>query len=92
MESDNVVRWEGGKALGARRELPMDDVMFVEVGKNTATFARASVADDVCFSRVTSDDAATLDLEASSKMEREAISQGFSMILAAIKGSDEMSV
>ena len=43
------------------------------------------VDQDLCFSLVTSDQ--SLDLEATSKMEREAMAQGFSMLMATIEAA-----
>ena len=45
----------------------------------------SQVDQDLCFSLVTSDQ--SLDLEATSKMEREAMAQGFSMLMATIEAA-----
>jgi len=85
----NVLYWSGGRPVNGRRELPIPDIMFIDIGKNTAGFVSGQSAKDVdqdlCFSLVTSDQ--SLDLETTSKMEREAMAQGFSMLMATIEAA-----
>mmetsp|Transcript_28161 Transcript_28161/g.57730 ORF Transcript_28161/g.57730 Transcript_28161/m.57730 type:complete len:184 (+) Transcript_28161:68-619(+) len=112
----DVLYWTGGRALAnGKRELSLLDVHFVDVGKNTAAFSSASaagIADEICFSLVTADDTAavdmaagvlsllsfgnspvsagqTLDLQASSAVERDALTQGISMAMAALAAAEE---
>ena len=85
----NVLYWSGGRPVNGRRELPIPEIMFIDIGKNTAGFVSGhsakQVDQDLCFSLVTSDQ--SLDLEATSKMEREAMAQGFSMLMATIEAA-----
>mmetsp|Transcript_28657 Transcript_28657/g.33846 ORF Transcript_28657/g.33846 Transcript_28657/m.33846 type:complete len:215 (-) Transcript_28657:49-693(-) len=85
----NVLYWSGGRPVNGKRELPIGDIMFIDIGKNTAGFVSGqsakSVDQDVCFSLVTSDQ--SLDLETTSKMEREAMAQGFSMLMATMESA-----
>jgi hypothetical protein len=85
----NVLYWSGGRPVNAKRELAIPDIMFIDICKNTAGFVAGSsskgVEQDVCFSLVTSDQ--SLDLEATSKMEREAMAQGFSMLMATVEAA-----
>jgi hypothetical protein len=55
----NVLYWSGGRPVNGRRELPVPDVMFIDIGKNTAGFVSGHSAkhvdQELCFSLVTSD-------------------------------------
>ena len=70
--------------MNGGREIALADVMFVDTGKRTLGFTSAASATSAderrCFSIVTSNQ--SLDLEASSSMEREAMVQGFSMLIS----------
>lgn len=84
-----ILRWTSTKSLTRKvHSMNLHDVLFVEVGKRTTNFtgsksAGVRVNEDLCFSLVT--ESMTLDIETSSKMEREAMAQGFSMILNDLK-------
>ena len=59
--------------------------MYVDVGKQTTALRRvenASIADNVCLSLLTKD--GSLDLEASSSQERDALVNCFSLVLDEI--------
>lgn len=88
---NNVIQYSGGIALksGSRR-FHFENLAFVGVGKRTEGFLTSSSASDVdedlCFSLVipgnypfSSND--SLDLEASSALEREALVYGVSLLL-----------
>lgn len=91
LEGDYTLKWASTKALvKKKKKMNLHDVLFVEVGKQTTNFARATARaanEDLCFSLVTQ--TTTLDLESSSKMEREAMTQGFSMILNDLKANED---
>ena len=84
-----LLSFAGGRPVNRRRELPIPEIMFIDIGKNTAGFvsgqSSTDVPQDFCFSLVTSDQ--SLDLEATSKMEREAMAQGFSMLMATVEAA-----
>lgn len=84
---DHQLRWAPKNAIIKKRhKMYLEEVLFVEKGKQTATFARNSARnapEQCCFSLVTQNE--TLDFEASSKMEREAMCQGFTLCLEDIK-------
>ena len=43
----NVLYWSGGRPVNGRRELPIPDVMFIDIGKNTAGFVSGHSAKQV---------------------------------------------
>lgn len=74
--------------FGTQKPLSVDlkDVLFIEWGKRTQNLssdATKDVRDEVCFSLVTED--STLDFQASSKVERDALVQGFMLKVADLK-------
>merc|ERR1712070_1263177 len=73
----DIISWSGGRSVNGSRELRVSDIMFVDIGKRTVAFVSGmssqNVNEDCCFSLVTSNQ--SLDLQASSKMEREAMAQ-----------------
>ena len=83
----NVLYWSGGRPVNGVRELSIHDILFIDIGKNTAGFlsgkSAAKVSESLCFSLVTATQ--SLDLEAASATEREAMAQGFSMLMATIE-------
>lgn len=80
----NELRWHTGKMLSIaskKHSLNICDITRTESGKNTDVFrGRDSVDPDRCFSLMMSND--SLDFEASSKVERDALLQGFSLLLS----------
>jgi hypothetical protein len=81
------LRWKSAKVF-ARTQYKVDlrEIKFVEWGKQTDTFAKQtsmSASEDMCFSLVT--DKVTVDLEASSKVERDALVQGFSLVVGGLR-------
>ena len=83
------LRWKAAKVF-ARNHYRIDlrDIKYVEWGKQTSTFQKhpsMGAADDLCFSLIT--DKVTVDLEASSKVERDALVQGFSLVVGGLRMS-----
>lgn len=71
-----------------RYKLRLVDIVHVEVGKETSNFRKQresnkGVSDDLCFSLVT--EKTTLDLEATSKLDRDAIVRGFRLAIERAK-------
>ena len=67
---------------GKRYKLDLVEVKFVEWGKKTSNFSRAtsvSTSEDLCFSLVT--EKTSLDIEVSSKVERDSFAQGFTILI-----------
>lgn len=85
-DTTSTLKWNSAKMFARKKnELQLSRVLFIELGKQTNNFHLASAkvtADDLCFSLVTQD--STLDIEASSKVERDALAQGFAIMLARI--------
>ena len=87
----DILAWDGGgfEVAGSRR-VSLHDVVCIEVGRQNGGFTSCSyavenVSEDLCFSLVTSN--ASLDLEASSLREREALAQGFIMLHAHLEST-----
>lgn len=78
------VRWQAVKTAQKRYKLNVRDVTYVTAGKTTSNFSRARMADDrLCFSLLTNK--TTLDLEASSTLERDCLHKGFKMVVERAK-------
>ncbi len=80
-----VLRWKSKKLI-ARNAYTMDlaRVTSIEWGKHAVAFAKFSVSDindDVCFSLVT-DEEFSLDLQCSSKTERDTLVHGISLMVS----------
>jgi hypothetical protein len=74
----------GGKELklGKLHQVPLSHIMYVDIGKQTTALRRvenAAVAEALCFSLLTKE--GSLDLEANSPRERDALVQCFSLVL-----------
>lgn len=90
----NELQWKTTKSSLATTpsktsKLALESILFVETGKRTAILrggAAIAVDEEVCFSLITAD--TTYDFEASSKVERDAFAQGFTMLLEEIKELD----
>mmetsp|Transcript_4784 Transcript_4784/g.10284 ORF Transcript_4784/g.10284 Transcript_4784/m.10284 type:complete len:318 (-) Transcript_4784:198-1151(-) len=68
--------------LGKLHQVPLSHIMYVDVGKQTAALRRvenAAVAESLCFSLLTKE--GSLDLEANSPRERDALVSCFSLVL-----------
>jgi hypothetical protein len=68
--------------MGKLHQVPLSHIMYVDVGKQTTALRRvenASVADSLCFSLLTKE--GSLDLEANSPRERDALVSCFSLVL-----------
>lgn len=88
--TENSITWrtESSKKknkIGKEHNVPLTHIMYVDVGKQTTALRRvenASIADNVCLSLLTKD--GSLDLEASSSQERDALVNCFSLVLDEI--------
>lgn len=68
--------------MGKLHQVPLSHIMYVDVGKQTTALRRvenASVSDALCFSLLTKE--GSLDLEANSARERDALVSCFSLVL-----------
>lgn len=68
--------------MGKLHQVPLQHIMYVDVGKQTTALRRvenASVAEHLCFSLLTKE--GSLDLEANSPRERDALVSCFSLVL-----------
>lgn len=68
--------------MGKLHQVPLSHIMYVDVGKQTTALRRvenASVSDALCFSLLTKE--GSLDLEANSSRERDALVSCFSLVL-----------
>jgi len=68
--------------MGKLHQVPLSHIMYVDVGKQTTALRRvenASVSESLCFSLLTKE--GSLDLEANSPRERDALVSCFSLVL-----------
>jgi hypothetical protein len=68
--------------MGKLHQVPLSHIMYVDVGKQTTALRRvenAAVSDGLCFSLLTKE--GSLDLEANSPRERDALVSCFSLVL-----------
>jgi hypothetical protein len=68
--------------MGKLHQVPLSHIMYVDVGKQTTALRRvenASVPEALCFSLLTKE--GSLDLEANSPRERDALVSCFSLVL-----------
>lgn len=92
--TENAITWRtemrkkgpGGQAkelkLGKLHQVPLSHIMYVDVGKQTTALRRvenAAVSEVLCFSLLTKE--GSLDLEANSPQERDALVSCFSLVL-----------
>jgi len=87
--TENAITWRtetrkhANKAkMGKLHQVPLSHIMYVDVGKQTTALRRvenASVAENLCFSLLTKE--GSLDLEANSARERDALVSCFSLVL-----------
>lgn len=85
--SENAIEWrtESSKKkgkVGKNHRVPLTHIMYVDVGKQTTALRRvenAAIPENLCLSLLTKE--GSLDLEASSAMERDALVNCFSMVL-----------
>ena len=74
--------------LGKEHQVPLTDILYVDVGKQTTALRRmenASIDESLCFSLLTKE--GSLDLESTSMEERDALVSCFSMILDEVHKS-----
>ena len=72
----------GPPKIGKLHQVPLSHIMYVDVGKQTTALRRvenASVPESLCFSLLTKE--GSLDLEANSARERDALVSCFSLVL-----------
>jgi len=84
--TENAIEWrtESKKKnkLGKMHQVPLTHIMYVDVGKATTALRRvenAAIMENLCLSLLTKD--GSLDLEASSGLERDALVNCFSLVL-----------
>lgn len=81
------LHWRTVKMFAKKgKQMNLREVLFVNWGKQTNKFhlpGSKIAIDDCCFSLVTAKD--TIDFEASSKVERDALAQGFTILLTRFK-------
>ena len=84
--TENAIEWrtESKKKnkIGKMHQVPLTHIMYVDVGKATTALRRvenASIPESLCLSLLTKD--GSLDLEASSGLERDALVNCFSLVL-----------
>lgn len=84
--TENAIEWrtesKRKNKVGKMHQVPLTHIMYVDVGKATTALRRvenAAVPENVCLSLLTRD--GSLDLEASSAMERDALVNCFSLVL-----------
>jgi len=73
---------DGKPKMGKLHQVPLSHIMYVDVGKQTTALRRvenAAVSDALCFSLLTKE--GSLDLEANSPRERDALVSCFSLVL-----------
>jgi len=73
---------ESKPKMGKLHQVPLSHIMYVDVGKQTTALRRvenASVSEALCFSLLTKE--GSLDLEANSPRERDALVSCFSLVL-----------
>ena len=68
--------------LGQVHEIPLMQVLFIDVGKSTAALQVLDVHEDFCFSILTNN--GSLDLQASNKLERDALISCMCLILDTV--------
>lgn len=77
------LHWRSVKLFSKKgKQLNLREVLFVSSGKQTKKFKLKTseiAVEDCCFSLTTSTD--TIDFEATSKVERDALVQGFTILL-----------
>ena len=83
----SMLHWRTVKMFAKKgKQLNLRDVLFINWGKQTNKFhlpGSKIAIDECCFSLVTAKD--TIDFEASSKVERDALAQGFTILLTRFK-------
>ena len=87
--SGTELKWQSLKVFVRKiSKLDIKDILYIEMGKKTTSFklpGASSVLDDYCFSLITNQE--SIDLEASSKVERDALAQGFAILIARARYS-----
>mmetsp|Transcript_63322 Transcript_63322/g.118958 ORF Transcript_63322/g.118958 Transcript_63322/m.118958 type:complete len:138 (+) Transcript_63322:116-529(+) len=87
---DDRLTWKGGRSVGpssVERELLIRDITLVAIGAGAKGFGTVNVPEDHCLSLITKPkldsglDVDELNLICSSKVEREALAEGFGMLV-----------
>ena len=89
-EGNDTLRWRSNRMLARNSySLELVEVRSLEWGKSTPGFLQSEKArdtpNDMCFSLVAEN--VTLDLQVSSKVERDLLVQGFTLLIGALKTS-----
>ena len=74
---------------GKLHQVPLTQIMYVDVGKQTTALRRvenAAINDNCCFSLLTNE--GSLDLESKSSRERDALVSAFSLVLDEVHATD----
>jgi len=83
----NELRWRSKKVMSTKSyKMNLKEIQFIEWGKQTNNFRKPSlkdVKDENCFSLVTVD--TTFDFETSSRVERDALVQGFMLAISDLR-------
>jgi hypothetical protein len=85
----NVVNNKIPPKLGKLHQVPLSHIMYVDVGKQTTALRRvenAHVMEELCFSLLTKE--GSLDLEANSARERDALVSCFSLVLDEVHAAN----
>lgn len=81
------LRWRTVRMITRKTfKLDLEDIQYIEWGKKTANFrtpAAQNVPDELCFSIVSKN--LTIDMKAYNKIERDAVAQGFVMLLEEMR-------
>jgi len=87
--NENAIEWrtesKRKNKVGKMHQVPLTHIMYVDVGKATTALRRvenAAIPENLCLSLLTKD--GSLDLEASSSLERDALVNCFSLVLDEI--------
>lgn len=83
----SILHWRTERMFSKKgKQLNIREVLFVNWGKQTNKFhlpGSKVAVEDCCFSLVTAKE--SLDFEASSKVERDALAQGFTILITRFK-------
>ena len=84
--TENAIEWrtesKRKNKVGKMHQVPLTHIMYVDVGKQTTALRRvenASISENLCLSLLTKE--GSLDLEATSALERDALVNCFSLVL-----------
>jgi hypothetical protein len=87
--TENRSKTKGKPKIGKLHQVPLAHIMYVDVGKQTTALRRienAEIHESLCFSLLTKE--GSLDLEANSVRERDALVSCFSLVLDDIHATN----